>query len=343
MNYKNIKEILKKFWFVILVGTILVSVSIFFVWDTTKDTIVGKTVDGKDVIFSLSDENYTADDYYKGLYNTTTANEDGVAIKNGDAYLYTLLEKEVISQSVKTTDALKKEANKIFKANKEGFEAQMGSQYESYIDAEMKKLGYSGIDDFETFYLDLLKAQLFQKKYIESHEEISDLIFNDTESARVLAHIFVSSKTPDAPTDTEKNKMETINSRLKTDDFGKVAKDLSDDSGSASNNGNVGVQIKSSELTDAYKAVAWKLAAGETSEWVKTDDGFYLIQVVETDQKKILKNSDYDESVVEAVTLLRANFKREIVWEKSKELKVKFADEETKKSIMTYIGVKEEE
>ena len=54
-------DILKKFWFVMLVGIIFISFAVYFAWDTNKDKIPGKQVNGKDVIFSVDGYDYTAD------------------------------------------------------------------------------------------------------------------------------------------------------------------------------------------------------------------------------------------------------------------------------------------
>ena len=49
------KEFLKKSWFVILVGAILVGVAGFMAWDMLSQQLPSKQVDGKDVVFSYDE------------------------------------------------------------------------------------------------------------------------------------------------------------------------------------------------------------------------------------------------------------------------------------------------
>ena len=53
-------EILKKNWFVVLIAVLLCGFAIYYVWDTTKDFVKGKSVDGKDVIASIDNYDLTA-------------------------------------------------------------------------------------------------------------------------------------------------------------------------------------------------------------------------------------------------------------------------------------------
>ena len=66
-------EILKKNWFVVLIAVLLCGFAIFYVWDTTKDYIGGKSVDGKDVVASIDDYDLTADDLYGEMSKYATS------------------------------------------------------------------------------------------------------------------------------------------------------------------------------------------------------------------------------------------------------------------------------
>lgn len=329
----DVLTILKKFWFVILVGCIFVAMAIYFAWDTNKDKLSAKSVDGKDVIFSLDEENYTADEYYKTLFNATSNDT-----KTGIQLVYSLMEREVIDQSVKATDKIKDQAEKNFKSSETYYKNLYGDNYETTIGSQLKQLGYGGIDDYEQYFVDVLKKEKFISNYVKAHKELFDEVYNQ-ESPRVIAHILVSCADPSNPTATEKAKMAKVEKALAGGaSFEKVAKKYSDDTATSSKGGSLGVQLKSGSLQDAFKKAAWGLSEGATTtEWVKTTYGYHMIKVITTSKKEMLSNSDYWTSVVSAVTDHYPNLSKQIVWKKAEKLGVK-----VKKSISdelkTYIN-----
>lgn len=80
--------------------------------------------------------------------------------------------------------------------------------------------------------------------------------------------------------DTRK-KLEKIKERIQAgEDFCELAKQYSEDPGSAKNCGELGF-FKKGDLVPEYEAVALKLKAGEISGIVESDYGFHLIQMIE--------------------------------------------------------------
>jgi len=69
-----------------------------------------------------------------------------------------------------------------------------------------------------------------------------------------------------------------IAERLKKGEkFGKLAKELSVDSGSAKRDGNLGYFTKGT-MVKQFEEVAFKLQIGEISEPVKTEFGYHIIK-----------------------------------------------------------------
>ena len=111
-------KILKKQWFVVLIAIIFIGFAVFCVYDTNKDKLPGKSVDGQDIVAGLKDnENITADELYESLNKTY-----------GKNMLFMKFQTAVINQSVETTDELKEEAE-TYETN---FTAYMESQASSY-------------------------------------------------------------------------------------------------------------------------------------------------------------------------------------------------------------------
>ncbi|TDW13146.1 foldase protein PrsA [Breznakia blatticola] len=336
MNIETIKDILKKFWFVILVGTILVAFAIYFAWDTNKDTIGAKSADGKDVIFSLANKNYTADEYYDELFSITGSDSE---TPSGVILAYTMLEREVVSQSVKATDEMKKTAEENFEAAEASFKSTQGKNYESYMDTELQKLGYSGVEDFEDYFLDIEKAKKMMNDYVKDNPELFDKIYEE-KSPRVISHILVKVEKDKDVTAEQQAKMDKIDELLKDEDFGKIAKEYSEDTNSAVNNGSLGIQTSDSSLVSEFKDAAWKLKDGEVSGWVRTEHGYHKIKIDTTKKDKMLK--DYTDAVVTAVQEANPNLRKKVVWEKAEKLSVEIKDKDLKAQLLTYMGVETE-
>ena len=83
-------QTIKKYWFVCLVGVLLIGASIYFAYDQNKGKLPGKTVGGEDVVFSIGDEDITAGEFYDTLFN-----------EMGVAGVYQFMEKAVVLQSIR--------------------------------------------------------------------------------------------------------------------------------------------------------------------------------------------------------------------------------------------------
>ena len=97
---------------------------------------------------------------------------------------------------------------------------------------------------------------------------------------RNIQHILieVNDKTSDAKA---KQQIEQIAARLKAgEDFGKVASEVSQDPGSASNNGELGFLSKGS-FPGAFDDAAFALSVNQVSKPVRSDAGYHLIKVTE--------------------------------------------------------------
>jgi peptidyl-prolyl cis-trans isomerase D len=139
----------------------------------------------------------------------------------------------------------------------EGYENSFATAQASLKDAGMNKDQYSKI--FET---ELLRQKLFEA------------VTTDTEHAQdqVWArHILVA-------TEEEAN---AIIERLNDDeDFGTLAAELSLDTGSGANGGDLGWFGKGA-MVPPFEEAAYSLEVGETSEPVQSDFGWHIIQVID--------------------------------------------------------------
>ncbi len=247
MTLSQVKDILKKFWFVILVGCIFIGFAVYFAWDTNKDKLSGKTADGKDVIFSTDDTNYTADEYYEKLFSTTS--EDTTL---GIQQLYNLLEYEVLDR-IDASDELENQAEETTEQLVATLKESYGSSYETLIGTQLVQLGYNGgVDDFEEFQLNMLKRTELMSQYIKDHKELFDAVY-EAEKPREISHILVmvSDDASEEAKAKAEEKKETIMKELKDGkSFAKVAKKYTDDEASKEDGGSLGMQLNSANLVE---------------------------------------------------------------------------------------------
>lgn len=79
---------------------------------------------------------------------------------------------------------------------------------------------------------------------------------------------------------TRKKLLEIRNRILEGEEFGELAKEYSNDPGSAARGGELGF-VSRGDFVPQYEAVALKLQPGELSQPVESDFGFHLIQLIE--------------------------------------------------------------
>jgi peptidyl-prolyl cis-trans isomerase C len=103
-----------------------------------------------------------------------------------------------------------------------------------------------------------------------------------------------------------KDKAEGILKRIKSgEDFAKLASEFSDDPGSKTKGGDLGL-FQRGKMVPAFEEVAFSLNAGEVSDVVETRFGFHLIKVEEKKEAAIEPYDKVKEKIGEKV---RAEFK----------------------------------
>ena len=95
--------------------------------------------------------------------------------------------------------------------------------------------------------------------------------------------------------------------------FAAVAKELSDDPGSADNGGDLGF-FSRGLMTPAFEEVAFSLSPGELSEPVKSPFGYHVIEVLEIQPETATPLEDVREELVE---LLQAEDRSDLFYERS--------------------------
>lgn len=327
-------EILKKNWFVVLIAVLLCGFAIYYVWDTTKDFVKGKSVDGKDVIASIDNYDLTADDLYGEIERFSVSQ------------LYYRFRNAVIEQTVtEETDEMKENADKL-KENLEA-QAQSSSSYsaDELISNMLESVGLES-NELDRFCMLAQKESVMQRNYVEKNY---DTLMKDVKNAHIISLIEISVSDADALSDDESETKEKIDAALKKGTaFADVAADYTQSTQTDENGlyGYVDSETEaSSTLTDDMLKAALALKEGETSSWIKVsgDSGDKLVliyaDVVGKDNIKASKDSDVWSSLVSALISRNSTLSSEILFDAADQLEITFTDDTMLSRLRTYAGL----
>lgn len=328
-------EILKKQWFVVLIAVILISFAIFSIWDTNKGKLAGKKADGKDVIASVADQNIFVDDIFEELKT-----------QSADAYLYQKFQDAVANEVIPTDEDIKSKASLQQEQTEAYFKANDPTNYKTTIQSQLEASGYS---DLYEYCLTSTKVQKMLTNYMDEHMDELFTPIQKAKKGRIVAHILIKMEDSKNPTGEESEKVKKVEEALKSGkSFADVAKEYSDDS-SSTIGGLIGYADEDSSLVEDFKKTALSLKKDEVSDWVKVAStnyqGWHKIIVLETDKDAIVKYEDDTDTVknqiYQAIMNANTDLSKKIVWEKSKDVNIVYGNDDIKKQLMDYMGIKE--
>lgn len=308
--------------------------AIYYVWDTTKDFVKGKSVDGKDVIASIDNYDLTADDLYGEIERFSVSQ------------LYYRFRNAVIEQTItEETDEMKENADKL-KENLEA-QAQSSSSYsaDELISNMLESVGLES-DELDRFCMLAQKESVMQRNYVEKNY---DTLMKAVKDAHIISMIEINVSDADALSDDETETKEKIDAALKKGTaFAEVAADYTQSTQTNENGlyGYVDSETEaSSTLTDDMLKAALALKEGETSSWIKVsgDSGDKLVliyaDVVGKDNIKASKDSDVWSSLVSALINRNSTLSSEILFDAADQLEITFTDDTMLSRLRTYAGL----
>lgn len=319
---------LKKNWFVVLLTICFTAIITFYIYDTNKDKLKGKTVNSEDVVYEVDGVDKTADAFYDELYQ-----------KNGTSNLITLFKKAVADASVSTTSSIKETASSQAASIRSSYQSSYGSSYESYLQSDLLSTGYS---DLEEYLIEQQKINQVSADYAKAHF--------DELSIRQVSYILIkfddtSNPTQD-PTDAEKTKMDSVDAALKEGkSFADVAIEFSEDTSTASTGGDLGVIDKNSSALDTnFLEASLALKEGEVSEWVRSDSfGYFKIMVTASTPETLEANNPSSDPYVSLVQNYDTTLENTAIWAKASELGIDFSgNEEVETAVKKYFNITED-
>ncbi|MCX8001044.1 MAG: peptidylprolyl isomerase [Anoxybacillus mongoliensis] len=206
---------------------------------------------GSDVVVETKEGNITKEELYNEMKE-----------RYGKDVLRDLVHEKVLSKKFKVTD---EELNKEIENLKEMY----GVQY----DLAVQQNGEEAIRDMVK--LDLLRQKAAMEDIKVSDEELKKY-YNEYKPKVKASHILV---------DDEKTAKEIKVKLEKGEDFAKLAKEYSKDTGSAQKGGDLG-WFGPGKMVEEFEKAAYALNVGEISDPVKTQFGYHIIKVTDKEKKK---------------------------------------------------------
>ena len=308
----------------ILVGTAIIMAGLVLTTGCGR----AKLKNGEEVAIKINGKNITADNLYKELKNKYA--------------------KEVIVDDIdrKIFDVIYKNDEEIEKQVKDQME-YIKNQYSDNFEETLKNAGYD--DEYELE--DELRLNYQRTKAVDDYlkenitdKEIKEYYNNETIGDISAKHILIKVKSDTdeeglSDEDAKKKAEELIEKLDDGEDFDKLAKENSDDPGSAANGGDLGYFNKG-EMVKEFEDAAINLKVNEyTKEPVKTSYGYHIIlKTGEKEKAKLDKNlkKEIKEKIIEKKK--EDNTTTVTTLDKiRKNYKLKFSDSKLKKIYKEYL------
>ena len=257
---------------------------------------VPKLENGEEVIASIDGKQFTANELYNELKK-----------QGGASVLVNMIDTFIINQEVTSNKEAEEYADSLIEQYKLSYEKQGASFTDALIGS-----GYASVDEFkEVLINDYMKSEV-TKKYVKesiTEEDLKKYYEEHISDELSVKHILIAPEVKDGATDEEKTNAENaalekakklIEELNNGADFDTLAKENSDDEGSATNGGLINNVVKEGYVTEFWNAAYALENEKYTSEPVKTQYGYHIIYKVSHTAKKSfeeMKDSLYDKVV----------------------------------------------
>lgn len=260
-----------------------------------------KLMDGKQIVASIDGKNFTADELYENLNK-----------KGGYSVLLDMINNDIIGKEIQDTKEAEEYANSVIKQ----YEASYKSSGMNFEDA-LKEYGYGSVSEYKELVKNSYLYNEVAKKYIKekiTEKELKTYYENHISDELNVKHILIAPEVDSSSSSEDKKKAEEAALNKAKDlieklnngaDFDTLAKENSDDEGSAKDGGAINNVVKGTVVTEFWDA-AIKLETGKyTTTPVKSAYGYHIIYKVSQTEKKPfddMKDTLYDEVLSEKIS-----------------------------------------
>jgi foldase protein PrsA len=255
---------------------------------------VAKLANGEEVVASIDGEDITADELYTEIKDKYARDQ-----------LINMIDTIILNKVYKTDETMTSYVSDQI----DYYEKQLGDSFLSTIKSQ---LGLNSIDEFSDYLLLNYKRNEAIDDYVATiitEADINTYYEEKTVGDIRASHILIKPDTTDNMTDTEKATKkeealalanEILTKLNNGEDFAALAKEYSDDSGSAKNGGDLG-WFNKGDMTEAFEEAAYALEVDAYSKTpVETSYGYHIILKTGVKDKATLEQSKDD--IIEAIT-----------------------------------------
>ncbi|MFQ5329768.1 MAG: SurA N-terminal domain-containing protein [Thermodesulfobacteriota bacterium] len=230
------------------------------------------------------------------------------------------VENRTVNLNYLTVDA--KSFDKTVEVSDEEAEAFLEENKEAFRVPAKIKVAYASL-----FFKDLVKEAKVPEADIKSYYEENISTFEIPKEVQA-SHILIrpSKKTDDSGNDdgeAQKRAEDILSQLRKGKGFAALAKQYSEDPGSAKKGGELGY-FKRGDMVKPFENAAFSLKAGETSDIVKSDFGYHIIKVTDVKEARTLPIEDVRDDILLVLNLEEA---RELARERMESLQRLFDDD----------------
>lgn len=287
-----------------------------------------KLKNGEEVAISVNGKNITADTLYKELKNKYAKN-----------LIIDDIDKKIFDVVYKDDEEIEKQVDEQLEYIK--------NQYSDNWEETLESAGYSDEDELK----DEIRLSYQRTKAVDDYlkdnikdDEINkyykDEVVGDISAKHILIKVKSDTDTEGLTDEEAKKKAENLIKQLNDGaDFSELAKDNSDDTGSAAKGGDLGYFNKG-DMVEEFENAAYSLKVDEyTKEPVKTTYGYHII--LKTGEKDKAKLKDIKDEIIEKLVSKKKEEDSTInvtaLDEIRKNYKLKFKDSKLKKLYKEYI------
>ncbi len=321
-------KFIKENWFVVLIALFLVSITVYFTYDQNKDKLPGKKTGGKDVVFSVDNTNYTADELYDELYKDY-----------GESDIYLAFQRAILDEKVPTTSEMKNDVQAQVDSTVAYYQQNYGYG-EDYLNQIVRM--YYGYSSYYDYVLYSSKSNQMFAEYIKNHlDEVYTSELQTKLNGRIVSYVVLTADdihnlTAEESATLKEAQEAWASAEYSADNFGDFATKYSQDSG-ANKQGKFGyIDSTTSNIDEAFKATALSLKEGEVSDWIESEQfGYFLIKCDSTNTADLVEEDNFAAAVLANTENLSSN----IIWSTAQELGVKFGNDEIEKLVKTNLGI----
>lgn len=285
---------------------------------------------GEEVIASIEGKDFSVENLYAEMKK-----------QGGYQVLVNMIDDYIINKEIPDD----KEAIAYADTQIEAFKAQVESYGQDYL-TTLTSYGFKDESEFKDYYILNYKSNLVMEKYLKKNikdKEVEEYYKDKVFGEMTVRHILIDPKTTSDMTAEEISKAESeaykkaeeIIAKLKDGkDFADLAKEFSDDKGTASEGGLYSNFVKGDGTVDEFWNASVLLKDGEyTEKPVKTQFGFHIILRVKQNAKPKLKDvkDDVLSSIVKDMLTKDSTLKNKTWTDIRKSYKLDIVDSDIKK------------